>query len=159
MTAYAPRYYLSDLTEQRWAVRRLSAGLWEVRNEDDAPASSLRIVTTVFRATYWRESIAEITLGSCAESSQIAAVGYDPATWDLVVEFKTGARYAYLDVPFDIGMKLQHIPVKGEKWSLGSFFFQVIKSHPDVYPFTRIEDAPKDAAPIAEAGEQGAMVG
>lgn len=87
------------------------------------------------------EGVLEIPLLPCAESSQIARIGYDPATGDLVVEFKNGgARYHYLDVSYDVGMKLQHIPAKGEKFSLGSYFYQVIKAHPEVYPYQRIAE-------------------
>ncbi len=155
MTTFAPRYYVSEEPRTRWLVRRRSRDEWEVIEEGSVSGIVRTVANDEFAATYWRERLDEITLGECTPSSQIARVGYDPATWDLVVEFKSGSgsRYHYRDVPPDIGAKLMHLPAKGEKWSLGSYFYQVIRAHPELYPYQKLDVAragPVEAATIEE---------
>lgn len=47
------------------------------------------------------------------ESSNLAAVGYDPAQRTLYVEFKGGGLYAYADVPPATHAALMAAPSKG----------------------------------------------
>jgi hypothetical protein len=42
------------------------------------------------------------------ESSNVAAIGYDPASSELHVQFKSGQTYRYFDVPPDVHADLQH---------------------------------------------------
>lgn len=47
-------------------------------------------------------------------SSNVAAVGYDPVTQTLEVEFLTGSVYQYFDVPQAVYAELMSAPSKGE---------------------------------------------
>lgn len=62
-------------------------------------------------------------------SSNVAAVGYDPDTRTLEVEFKSGAAYSYSGVPAEIHRSLVESP------SVGAYFSANIKDH---YPTTRL---------------------
>jgi len=64
------------------------------------------------------------------QSSNIAAIGHDPITLTLTVEFKGGSRYLYQHVPTVLFDQL----VKAD--SVGSAFHKLIKSQPDKHPFT-----------------------
>jgi len=63
-------------------------------------------------------------------SSNIAAIGYDAGTQQLVVEFKGGSRYAYRGVPPETAAHLAAAP------SVGGDFAREIR-HAG-YPFRRI---------------------
>ena len=58
------------------------------------------------------------------ESSQIKSVGYDSQQNTLYIEFKTGAVYAYYDVP-DTHYKMLCTPTV----SAGSYFSKEIKAY------------------------------
>ena len=62
-------------------------------------------------------------------SSNLAAVGYDPNTKILEIEFHGGSVYAYSDVPQDIFDELMSAE------SHGKYFNANIK---DKYPYTKI---------------------
>ena len=47
------------------------------------------------------------------DSSALAAVGYDAATGTLLVRFRSGEAYAYLDVPPEAHAALMTAPSKG----------------------------------------------
>lgn len=70
------------------------------------------------------------------QSTSIALVGYDPATWNLVVEFQGGSRYLYLDVEPETAAPLLEPPAPG--WSIGKYHSARIKAHPDLYPFRKV---------------------
>lgn len=81
----------------------------------------------------------QITMDSI-ESSQIAAIGYDPATQTLAIQFKSGTRAVY-----------HYANVTPEDWeafraaeSHGSHFYKHIKPFPEKYPYTRIEAAQEE---------------
>lgn len=64
------------------------------------------------------------------QSSNIAAVDHDPITLKLRVQFRNGSRYEYANVPvakFDQMIKSD---------SIGSAFHKLIKSAPDLHPFS-----------------------
>jgi len=80
------------------------------------------------------------------ESSQIAAVGfgdglYGPETLGLkfppnkkqLADGKPGSEYHYGNVTARIHQALMAAP------SIGSYFGQNIKAHPDLYPYTKVE--------------------
>jgi hypothetical protein len=79
-------------------------------------------------------------------SSQIAEVGHDADTSTLGIRFhptkkqkeagQPGAKYHYANVPAKLAEELS--------WALsvGKFFAEHIKAHPDLYPFTKIEPNP-----------------
>lgn len=62
-------------------------------------------------------------------SSNIAAIGYDPETKTLEVEFKRGQVYSYKNVP-----EAAYVAF-GEASSKGLYFEQNIKTR---YPFKRV---------------------
>jgi hypothetical protein len=55
------------------------------------------------------------------DSSSVRAVGYDPATFELEVEFHNGRRYRYQQVPIAAYRLLLQAP------SIGEFINQQIK--------------------------------
>lgn len=66
-------------------------------------------------------------------SENLMAIGWDANTSELQVQFKKNGRiYSYPTVPEELYMGLANAPSKG------SFFAQTIKSHPELYPPTRI---------------------
>lgn len=71
-------------------------------------------------------------------SSNIVAIGYDPETRELVIQFKA-ARFRYADVPPEI-----HSDLMGAE-SIGSYFARTIKGQ---YEATRI-DEPTEAEETA----------
>jgi hypothetical protein len=75
------------------------------------------------------------------QSSQIHAIGHDPASNTLAIQFKSGKApvYHYANVGAELFEQF-----RGAE-SVGSFFYKNIKPHADKYPYTRIEDR-KDAA-------------
>lgn len=68
---------------------------------------------------------------TAVESSNIASIGYDPATQILEVEFKSGGVYSYRKVSDDIYRSL----MKAE--SKGSYFHKAIRNR---YKFTLTAD-------------------
>lgn len=48
------------------------------------------------------------------ESRSLASAGYDPATRRLELEFRTGRRYEYYDVPPGVYSWLLRVPNKGQ---------------------------------------------
>lgn len=61
------------------------------------------------------------------QSSNIAAIGYDPATSDLLVEFHNGSTYRYYGVPANVFDDLQNAG------SVGRYFMASIRNS---YKFT-----------------------
>jgi hypothetical protein len=62
-------------------------------------------------------------------SSQIAAIGYDPATKVLEIEFNRGGVYTYADVPAEVHADLMAAD------SVGRYFSAHVKG---VYEFKRV---------------------
>lgn len=62
-------------------------------------------------------------------SSNLASVGYDPATQTLEVEFLSGSIYQYFNVPQNVYDQLM------KESSKGRFLNTYIK---DTYPFSRV---------------------
>lgn len=62
-------------------------------------------------------------------SSNLQAVGYDPTSGILEVEFKNGSIYRYTGVPSSVYQELMAAP------SHGTYFAQYIRTR---YPYTRI---------------------
>lgn len=75
------------------------------------------------------------------ESSQIHAIGHDPATNTLAVQFKgkngPGSVYTYANVPADM-----HAEMLAAK-SIGTYFGAHLKSAPDKYPFEKQQPQPE----------------
>lgn len=75
------------------------------------------------------------------DSSQINAVGYDPGTQTLAIQFKgwkgeLGATYHYTNVtPEDFAA------FKGAE-SLGRHFGRYVKPFPEKFPYTKVADKP-----------------
>ena len=65
-------------------------------------------------------------------STVIRRFAYDPDTGRLVIEFLSGRRYAYYDVPLHVYEQLC------KARSRGSCFNRSIRDH---YPFTMLDDA------------------
>jgi|LakMenE18May11ns_1017448.scaffolds.fasta_scaffold9947943_3 hypothetical protein len=81
----------------------------------------------------------QITMDS-VESSQIDAIGYDPESQTLAIQFKSksdkpGSVYHYSNFTPD-----DFAALKGAE-SIGSYFYKHIKPFPDKFPYTRIESA------------------
>lgn len=75
------------------------------------------------------------------ESSQIAAIGYNPATKELELEFKSYAKtprppsvYRYANVTPD-----DHAALLNAE-SIGKHFGATIKSQPEKFPFRKMSD-------------------
>ncbi len=71
------------------------------------------------------------------KSSQIAAIGHDPSTNVLAVQFhgkggKPGSVYHYQNVPPEKHQALVNAP------SIGSHFGQHIKARSDLHPFQKV---------------------
>lgn len=79
-----------------------------------------------------------------AESSQLEAIGFDPATATLAVRFKgrgdkPGSLYHYANFGETEWAALQDAESKG------SHFIRNIKPHADRYPFRRILETPAES--------------
>jgi len=61
------------------------------------------------------------------ESTNVASIGYDPATSTLEVAFNSGSVYQYSDVPADVFTKFLSAESKGK------FLNSVIKSEYDAH--------------------------
>lgn len=89
------------------------------------------------------------------ESSQIRAIGYDPHTWKMEVQFKSGSVYRYDNVDPSTHEGL----IRAE--SVGGYFCEFIKPYPQRFPFERIrgtdrEEAAKENS-TASIGEIGGV--
>lgn len=79
------------------------------------------------------------------ESSQIAAIGHDPASSTLAVQFAPNAKrdeaagsiYHYAGVDAELFDRFRHAPSKG------AFFGAYIKCAPDRFPYAKVESARK----------------
>ncbi len=79
----------------------------------------------------WSEERVLNTLGrEPVESSNLAAVGYDPLTHTLELEFRNGRVYQYYDVPEDLFLELMDAP------SQGTYFNKRIR---DQYEYKQIK--------------------
>lgn len=76
-------------------------------------------------------------------STVIRTFNYEPERRRLIIEFQSGRRYAYFDVPPDI-----HAAMRGAR-SRGSYFNSWIR---DRYSYTRLDDC-SDVRP-ADAGRR-----
>lgn len=81
-----------------------------------------------------------VTLQDVA-SSQLHAIGHDPATNTLVIEFARkhdgvaqGSIYAYENVDAELFDRFRHAE------SAGSFFYREIKPQPTVFRYRKISD-------------------
>lgn len=84
------------------------------------------------------------------ESSQISAIGHDPETNTLAIQFKgwkgeVGATYHYANFPAD-----DFAAFKAAE-SLGRHFGRYIKPFADKYPYTKVAAKPADDAQPAAA--------
>lgn len=102
------------------------------------PVEPVQLDNAAFRDAFTRESLAEIALLPIGPSSNLMRAGYDPATWDLLVEFKGGAVYHYRDVDPRIAAPLLTLHEPGAKFSLGGYFQKAIKAHAVRYPYRRL---------------------
>ena len=53
-------------------------------------------------------------LREVVESSSLRSIGYDRATRELEIEFRSGWIYRYADVPFETWLELRRAPSKGK---------------------------------------------
>lgn len=65
-------------------------------------------------------------------STDIAAAGYDPQTFEMQIQFTTGTIYSYASVPQEVYDGFIYAPSKG------SYVAQVLRKNPGLYPYTRI---------------------
>lgn len=72
------------------------------------------------------------------KSSQLAALGHDPETNTLEVQFNGGARYRYAGVDVELFDRFRNAE------SPGKFFAAEIKANPKAYPYSKLD--PQDAA-------------
>ena len=70
-------------------------------------------------------------------SSQIAAIGHDPASNTLAIQFKSGKApvYHYANVDAELFEQFRTAD------SIGSFFYKHIKPATDKHPYSRVEEA------------------
>lgn len=92
---------------------------------------------------------------TAVNSSQIAAIGHDPETNTLAIQFKnwkgeTTSLYHYANVTPEDFEAFKGAP------SLGKHFGAQIKSRADRYPFTKIQNKPVEAT--AAAAHIGATI-
>ncbi len=66
-------------------------------------------------------------------SGSLSAVGYDPVTYTLAVQFKSGAIYHYANVDSNTHQALMNAESKG------SFFRLTIKSNAGMFPHTKVD--------------------
>lgn len=66
------------------------------------------------------------------QSSNIAALSYDPEAYQLCVRFKNGGEYAYSNVDQALANEIENAD------SIGSHFNRLIKSQPQAYPFHKL---------------------
>lgn len=98
------------------------------------------------------------------ESSQIACIGYEiSAEYPLGVKFKPNRRqteagqpgsvYEYANVSLKMFADFLGAKDNYEYGSIGKFFDQVIKAHPEQYPFRRLEMT-VDMGPVTSAADE-----
>lgn len=75
------------------------------------------------------------------DSSQIAALGHDPDTKTLAVQFNGGGLYHYDNVDAELFDRFRNAD------SIGSFFHKNIKSDPKAYPYRRVIEQQGQAEP------------
>jgi hypothetical protein len=70
------------------------------------------------------------------QSSQIHAIGHDPASNTMAIQFKSGKApvYHYANVDAEEFAKFSGAE------SIGSYFYKHIKPNAEKFPFTRIEE-------------------
>lgn len=88
-----------------------------------------------------RPSVAPVPV----ESSNLSAVGYDPASQVLTVQFRNGSEYRYRNVPPELHVGLMAAESKG------SYFAQHVKAHPDRYPFERVREATPEFVKVRQS--------
>lgn len=66
-------------------------------------------------------------------SSNLSGLFHDPETKTLSVQFKNGTIYAYQNVDTQLYLTVLNAE------SVGSAFNNLIKKHPDLYPFSKEE--------------------
>lgn len=65
------------------------------------------------------------------ESSQIAAIGFDPSDGVLTIQFKSGSIYDYRN------FTQQEFEQFAGAESIGSHFYKFIKPYPALYPYKK----------------------
>lgn len=121
-----PRYRVRRVDRERWIVSAAGGGEeW--------------MTTEQIRATLERSRYDEIAMREVA-SSQIVAIGYDPATWDLLVHFHGDPEslYRYYDVEPIVVAPLLLPRAPADKFSVGSYFAEHIKADDERYPYARL---------------------
>lgn len=89
------------------------------------------------------------------ESSQIEAIGHDPVTKTLVIEFKRrpgdaqGSIYRYANVSGALFADLR------DAKSVGTFFYKHIKPAAEKYPYVKISSAKREEAAEVVAASAG----
>jgi len=78
-------------------------------------------------------------------STNIRAIGYDPETWHLTIEFVTGRVWTYAHVPVEVYHSLRDAP------SPGSYFYYHVRHH---YPGVPVMAAPPLEEQVKELKEQ-----
>ena len=127
------RVYLPGSTP-RYRARRVDRERWLVA----APGGGEEWMTTEqVRATLERSRYDEIPMRAVA-SSQIVAIGYDPATWDLLVHFTGDSLYRYYDVEPELAEVLMIPRAPADPFSVGSHFAKTVKADPAKYPYARL---------------------
>jgi hypothetical protein len=85
------------------------------------------------------------------ESSNIEAMGHDPLTSEMDVKFKSSALpYRYANVSEEVYQRIITAP------SVGSAFIELVRNHPELYPFTKLE--PEVAEPAATPKQAGQRI-
>lgn len=93
------------------------------------PDASVRIVAAALRVALVMTGLTTV------KSSNIKAVGYDPATRALDVQFNSGATHRYADVPPEKHAAMMGTGAPGH--SVGSYFHANIKS---AHKSSKVED-------------------
>jgi hypothetical protein len=122
-------------------ARRLDSGDWEWWTwAEGSPTPSGIMAPAEFRMLYTRHRISELGLAPVS-SSNIRAIGYDPAAWQLLVEFSGGGCYLYDNVDPALAAPLMAASRNGDSLplSVGGYFSAYIKPHRERYPFVRLE--------------------
>lgn len=123
-------------------ARRTDGGDWEWWTwANGSPTPSGIMGPAEFRMLYRRHRLSEIGLRPVT-SSNIRAVGYDEATWQLLIEFSGGPVYLYDDVEPLVAAPLAAAAVRPpDEFSVGQYFSEHIKPHRDRYPFVKLDAA------------------
>ncbi|WP_175682671.1 KTSC domain-containing protein [Burkholderia cenocepacia] len=81
------------------------------------------------------------------ESSQIHAIGHDPATNTLAIRFKSRASGAPTSLYHFQNVTTEDFEAFRDADSIGSHFGKYIKPYDKKYPYTRIDDESADKLP------------